>query len=260
MIFIDNKYTRWYYNIITNAQARTLLSDVYIEKHHIVPKSLGGSNSSTNLVSLTAREHFLCHWMLTKMTTGKAKQSMIFALRMLKSASSGHQRYHSSITARVYESIKNSHSKYMSDLLKGRIVSEETKQKMSVSAKNRPANPFRGKTHTNKTKLAIGNSNRGKKRTPAQKEKLSNSLRNMPKSRRENLSIYKKNHPLSEESLSKIRNQYLVTFPNNKTQIVNNITEFCKAHQLSLPAMRDQVAKGKQEQHKGYKIKPIPKI
>lgn len=260
MIFIDNKYTHWYYGIITNATARILSPEIYVEKHHIVPKSLGGTNASINLVSLTAREHFLCHWMLTKMTTGKEKQSMVFALRMLKAASNKHRRYQSPIAAKVYESIRAEHSKYMSSLLKGRVVSDETKQKMSIAAKNKSVNPFKGRTHTAKTKATIGNANRGKKRTLDQKQKISENSKNISDATRAKLSIYKKNHPLSEESLNKIRNLYQITFPNGNIETTNNLTEFCKLHKLSLPAMRDQVAKGKQEHHQGYRINPIPKI
>ena len=260
MIFIDNKYTRWYYSIVARATARTLSPEVYVEKHHIVPKSLGGSNLSTNLVSLTAREHFLCHWMLTKMTIGKSRQSMVFALRMLKAASGKHRRHQSPIASRVYESIRAEHSKYLSDLLKGRVVSIETKQKMSIAAKNKSVNPFEGRSHTAETKAAIGNANRGKKRTLDQKQKMSENSRNISDATRAKLSVYKKNHPLSEESLNKIRKQYEITLPNGSIKYTNNLTEFCKLHKLSLPAMRDQVAKGKQEHHRGFRIIPIPKI
>lgn len=38
----------------------------YFEKHHIIPRSLGGSDEEQNLTLLTAREHFLCHWLLAK--------------------------------------------------------------------------------------------------------------------------------------------------------------------------------------------------
>ena len=41
--FANNKYTRWYYQIIENAKFR-VKTEEYFEKHHIVPKSLGGSN------------------------------------------------------------------------------------------------------------------------------------------------------------------------------------------------------------------------
>ena len=39
----------------------------YTEKHHIIPKSLGGSDDKCNIVELTAREHFVCHLLLSKM-------------------------------------------------------------------------------------------------------------------------------------------------------------------------------------------------
>lgn len=38
----------------------------YYEKHHIIPRSLNGSNEKKNLVLLTAKEHYLCHWLLVK--------------------------------------------------------------------------------------------------------------------------------------------------------------------------------------------------
>ena len=68
--FLQNKYTKWYFNIISKAQNRDTLG--YVEKHHIIPKSLGGNNEQTNLVKLTAREHFVCHWLLTKMVIEKS--------------------------------------------------------------------------------------------------------------------------------------------------------------------------------------------
>jgi hypothetical protein len=66
-MFLDNKYTRWYYNIINAARTRTNEKLSYTERHHIIPKSLGGNNSSDNLVPLTGREHFIVHLLLTKM-------------------------------------------------------------------------------------------------------------------------------------------------------------------------------------------------
>lgn len=48
---LENKYTSCYINIINKAKNRLL--DGYYETHHIVPKSLGGSNLKENLVKLT---------------------------------------------------------------------------------------------------------------------------------------------------------------------------------------------------------------
>jgi hypothetical protein len=78
-MYLQNKYTRWYYNIIQRAKLRILSSDIYVEKHHIIPQSIGGDNSESNIVRLTAREHFICHLLLAKMTTGLQRRSMAFA-------------------------------------------------------------------------------------------------------------------------------------------------------------------------------------
>lgn len=100
--FLQNKYTKWYFNIISNAQNRDISS--YTEKHHIIPKSLGGSNKQTNLVKLTAREHFICHWLLTKMVDGDAKSKMCKALYITQTHGIGQYRY--KITSRMYNQIK----------------------------------------------------------------------------------------------------------------------------------------------------------
>jgi hypothetical protein len=78
-MFITNKYSKCYYSIINRAKSRILLPNTYVEKHHIIPKSFGGSNLADNLVKLTAREHFICHLLLPKMTSGKLKTKMVYA-------------------------------------------------------------------------------------------------------------------------------------------------------------------------------------
>jgi len=84
-MFLNNKYTHWYEAIIKNCCSRHEgnFPDGYYEEHHIVPKSLGGSNERKNIIKLTAREHFLCHKLLVKMTTGQEKRSMSFALHKM---------------------------------------------------------------------------------------------------------------------------------------------------------------------------------
>lgn len=57
-------YTKHYQALVTTRKERILSGDVYFEKHHILPKSMGGTDHPNNLVNLTAREHFLAHWLL----------------------------------------------------------------------------------------------------------------------------------------------------------------------------------------------------
>lgn len=106
MIFCDNKYTRWYNNIIDCAKTRTLSANNYYEKHHIIPKSLGGSNNANNLVNLSAREHFICHWLLTKMTSNKKeKYQMWNAFSCMLYRENQNQERHK-VSSRVFANIK----------------------------------------------------------------------------------------------------------------------------------------------------------
>lgn len=88
---------------------------VYYENHHIDPKSNGGDNEPDNLVLLTAREHFLAHYLLTKFTTGALRQKMIFALnRMgLQKSERTHGKY---MNARLYSINRHEFVSYLSGL------------------------------------------------------------------------------------------------------------------------------------------------
>jgi len=77
-MFNYSKYTTTYYNIINRAKLRTLADNTYYEKHHIIPKSLGGNNKKINLVHLTIKEHRLCHLLLTKMVTNPRHKISMF--------------------------------------------------------------------------------------------------------------------------------------------------------------------------------------
>lgn len=103
-----NKYEKWYISITQNAKTRSLKG--YSERHHIIPRSLGGTDNIDNLVDLTAREHFICHWLLTKTYTGQDKHKMLNALRMLRAENLNQKRYKTKITARVYANLKEEYA------------------------------------------------------------------------------------------------------------------------------------------------------
>ena len=50
--------------MIERARNRTV--EGYTEKHHILPRCMGGNDTKENLARLTAREHFIAHRLLTK--------------------------------------------------------------------------------------------------------------------------------------------------------------------------------------------------
>ena len=115
---LTNKYSKLYYKITSNAKQR--FTEGYTELHHIIPQSMGGSNDKENLVELTAREHFICHWLLVKMTEGKDRSKMLYALNGMKAENRYQQRYHTKITARVYEKYRIEHAKNHSETMKGK--------------------------------------------------------------------------------------------------------------------------------------------
>ena len=57
-------YKNHYESLIERAKERDI--DEYTEIHHIKPRCLGGTDEKTNLVKLTAREHFVAHQLLVK--------------------------------------------------------------------------------------------------------------------------------------------------------------------------------------------------
>ena len=73
------EYERTYGSLMARAAGREYIKGFH-ERHHIIPRSMGGSNSKSNLVCLTYREHFLAHWLLIKFTNGKDHIKMLHAL------------------------------------------------------------------------------------------------------------------------------------------------------------------------------------
>lgn len=178
-MFKENKYTKIYNSIISNAKNRE--SDGYVETHHIIPISLGGPDTLDNLVNLTAREHFICHWLLIKMIDDKARNKMLYALQGMKAENKYQKRYSTKITARVYEKYRIEHSLIHSATMKGRIphnkgkpMSDEQKQKLREIALLRPK-PTPETIAKRVSKLV------GLKRSEDSKLKMSLALKGKPK-------------------------------------------------------------------------------
>ena len=187
MIFIDNKYTRWYYNIVNHAKTRTITG--YTEKHHIIPKSCGGGNSKNNLVALTAKEHFICHLLLIRMAEGQFRYKMAYALnRMLTTNNNGNQdRYIP--TSRKFEKIRlqiSNSLKGHSSPMKGRFHSDETKKKISDARK--------GYKMPDSTKKKLSDANKGKSYSDEYKQKMSERTKGRGAGRK-----------LSEETKAKLK-------------------------------------------------------
>jgi hypothetical protein len=157
--FIKNKYYQWYNNIIANSCP----TSEYIEYHHVIPRSLGGTDGKNNIVRLTAREHFICHVLLTKFTQGSDRHKMLYAANMMSQISRDYQHRYIP-NSKIYEMLKKDFSKMHSERLTGKQLSNEHRNKISQSLKGRAVS-----TDTIQKQVA---KNTGKKRTPEQKERM----------------------------------------------------------------------------------------
>jgi hypothetical protein len=102
-------YVRIYDAIIQKRKAMPY--EGYTETHHILPRSLGGSNSPDNLVKLSAREHFICHYLLVKIhPDGPNHYKMIRAFLMMLVCGDNQDRY---VPSRKYQMLKEKHSEYL---------------------------------------------------------------------------------------------------------------------------------------------------
>lgn len=145
--------------LVQKCQTRTRTPDIY-ERHHIVPKSMGGTNAKSNIVFFTPREHYVAHHLLWKIH--KNKQMFYAFWCMVTRMGRNDNSYR--VTSRVYEQAKLEHRimsssthrgkipwnkgkigvyspetiSKMSAARTGHVETSETKRKKSDSAKNRP--------------------------------------------------------------------------------------------------------------------------
>ena len=152
-MFTNKFYSKVYFSTIEKAVQRGWKKARGRERHHIIPQSLGGSNDKSNLVYLSCREHFLCHWLLVKMTEGEYYHKMVYALMGMRAENKHHERYHTVFTARVYEKYRIEHAEYHSKLMKsknlvpwnkgGVEITDEHRENLRKAARTRNVDPIK---------------------------------------------------------------------------------------------------------------------
>lgn len=122
--FLENKYTKWYLSLVSKDSTAD-----YVEKHHILPKSLfpDYAKCKWNIVKLSARQHFIAHILLYKMfkynTEGYGK--MLRALSLFKTD----KRQSKYFNSKLYEEGKIQWSNFQ----RQKVWSEEHKAKLSAT-------------------------------------------------------------------------------------------------------------------------------
>jgi rubrerythrin len=142
---------------------------VYYERHHIIPKCLGGGDEEENLVLLTAREHFICHKLLTYIFPNKRKIATAF---------------HYMIFGKGHYNVSNRDYSYARELISLIPMSEETRKKIGEAIKKIKRKPVSdrtkellriintGKTHTEETKKKMSSLRKGKEKSKLHKQRI----------------------------------------------------------------------------------------
>jgi len=129
-MFLSNKYARWYHALVD--KRRSEMFSGYGEWHHVIPKSLGGPNTKANLVRLTAREHFVAHMLLTRMTEGANRRKMLYALKRTVSSKTHVPN------SRVFKRVREAYAVAVSATLTGRTLTDEHRANISRAQEGVP--------------------------------------------------------------------------------------------------------------------------
>ena len=201
-------YAKIYGNIIKKAKSenRQKGQGIYYENHHILPKCLGGNDNEDNLILLRAKEHYICHKLLTKIYP--TERGLFFALHYMIH---GRQRKYLRLSSFEYGEIRSNmkHSEKtkmkMSKIAKNRKVSDETRKILSESHKGiSPSN--KGKKmgpRSEEIKQQISEKLKGRKKNKESVRKGAETRRKNGQYDSENTSMYGKKH--SPETLEKMR-------------------------------------------------------
>lgn len=162
---VNKHYWQRYKKFIASRQP----TQGYVERHHIYPRSLfpQKANDADNIIALTAREHFIAHWMLHKAFGNK----MTMAFMYMKAECDDAERYWN-LNSRSYSLLRESFSLAMSHAKKGKPLTEETKRKMSQARIGKPLSEAQRK--------AIGKGNTGRVVSEETRKRISEAKLGVP--------------------------------------------------------------------------------
>ncbi|UNA01790.1 homing endonuclease [Vibrio phage PVA8] len=139
-------YSKIYDDLMERARYRTI--DGYSETHHIIPRCMNGDDSASNLVKLTAREHYIAHQLLAKIHPEHA--GLVFAAIRMTMSPSGDR-----VNNRLYSWLREKNSEHSSERMREWYKNNEHPK------------GFNGKSHSSETKSLIS-----KNTTNALREKI----------------------------------------------------------------------------------------
>ena len=142
-------YQNIYNNLIEKRLENVLCCEYEI--HHIIPKTLGGDDSNTNLVKLTPREHYIAHLLLTKIYPEHDGLKIAWQLMASTRDDFSKRKY----SSKMYEKLKLEVRKAQSFFMRGTTKEKcEWRMRSALKAKKRigPKHNLWGFNHSESSK------------------------------------------------------------------------------------------------------------
>lgn len=152
---LENETYNEYIKRILDSRPNIKDKENYQEKHHIIPKCLGGNNDKENLIYLYPKEHYYAHKLLA--IENPSHRGLQYAWWNMCHCWLDKRMY--KVSAEEYAEAKERSSKFISEFMKERMNSDK--------------NHFIGTHHSEETKRKIAEGNKGKIVSNETKEKMS---------------------------------------------------------------------------------------
>lgn len=200
----SNRYTKIIDYYVNNP------TEGFVEKHHILPKCLGGDDHHTNIVLLPPKAHLICHYLLYKMYPENRKIAHAYAMMGVNN-----QNQNRIMFGRIYEESKRARS----NALKGIPRPEWVKEKLRKPKSN--TENYYGNTNAkgNKGKTIVRSKEHQKNLTNALKPYWEEKKRKTAEKNKDLIELYKQSS-MSQRKFSekyKIDRKYLFGVKRNNS-------------------------------------------
>ena len=220
-------YSLHYERLISKSRNRSILKTEYKERHHVIPRCMGGDDSGENLIDLFPEEHLIAHLLLSKIHN--SKELIYAAFRMSNYRKLSNKKY--AWIRKKYAGILSGRevSQYTRDKIskthKGRKWPKETNMKKGLKGEN---NYMYGKTHTEKIKRILSNQyfNQYNGYTDEEKQAIYDKI-----------------------AISNSKKWKIIS-PTGYEMVITNLKLFCKENGVLYEGML-AVKNGKQKTHRG---------
>jgi hypothetical protein len=148
-------YQKIYKKLIAKRQ-KYVLEENY-EKHHIIPRTIGGDDLESNLVKLTPREHYIAHLLLTKIHPKEDGLKIAWQLMACTRDNFSKVKFSSKMYQKLKLEVRKAQSSFMIGTTKNKC---EWRMRSALKAKERIGEKHNlwGFKHSKESKLKMSRS------------------------------------------------------------------------------------------------------